>query len=388
MRRPWPPSSSPPSHSPGAASATTIRSPGARAPRAATSRRRRSSAFHPPQLATRSACRAPTPPPTPPESRARSSRRSRTPTGRPRSCSWTAATGSPRSPLRCWPGRRSAHPSCSPTAAVCPPSPSDTLGTLKPRGSDLAKDAQVIRIGDGVARPSGFKTAVVEGDDAYERAAAWIASSRRRAGAVEDASCTPADEADYAMPAAAWAARSGDTALPVKSDSIPDPIRRALREHDRPNVYVLGPERVVSKKVVARLSEGTRRFREQDRRPSPVENAIAFGALSPGELRLGVWRCPATTSRWRAPTALSTWPPRRRSPPGRVRPAPADRPHRRSPEATRELLPQRATGLRGRPRPGGVQPSVDPGRRNTISLRAQARLDRINELIPVQATAP
>ena len=60
---------------------------------------------------------------------------------------------------------------------------SDTLDTLKPRGSDLAKDAQVIRIGDGVARPSGFKTAVVEGDDAYERAAAGTASSRRRAGA-------------------------------------------------------------------------------------------------------------------------------------------------------------------------------------------------------------
>ena len=48
----------------------------------------------------------------------------------------------------------------------------DTLDRLAPRGSDLAKDAQVIRIGEDVARPSGYKTAVVEGDDAYERAAA------------------------------------------------------------------------------------------------------------------------------------------------------------------------------------------------------------------------
>ena len=48
----------------------------------------------------------------------------------------------------------------------------DTLDRLEPRGSDLSKDAQVIRIGDDVARPDGYKTAVVEGDDAYERAAA------------------------------------------------------------------------------------------------------------------------------------------------------------------------------------------------------------------------
>ena len=100
----------------------------------------------------------------------------------------------------------------------------------------------MIRIGDGVARPSGFKTAVVEGDDAYERAAAvdrFFSAARGRPS--RDVILYSGDEADYAMPAAAWAARSGDAALPVKSDSIPDPIRRALREHDRPNVYVLGP---------------------------------------------------------------------------------------------------------------------------------------------------
>ena len=87
---------------------------------------------------------------------------------------------------------------------------SDTLDTLKPRGSDLAKDAQVIRIGDGVARPSGFKTAVVEGDDAYERAAAvdrFYSAARGRPS--RDVILYSGDDADYAMPAAAWAARSG-----------------------------------------------------------------------------------------------------------------------------------------------------------------------------------
>ena len=43
------------------------------------------------------------------------------------------------------------------------------------------------------------------------------------------------------MPAAAWAARSGDAVLPVRRNAIPAPIVKALREHEQPNVFVLGP---------------------------------------------------------------------------------------------------------------------------------------------------
>ena len=52
-----------------------------------------------------------------------------------------------------------------------PPVTKDTLDRLKPKGSDLSRDAQVIRIGQDAARPGGFKTAVIEGRDAYARAA-------------------------------------------------------------------------------------------------------------------------------------------------------------------------------------------------------------------------
>ena len=266
---------------------------------------------------------------------------------------------------------------------------SDTLDTLKPRGSDLAKDAQVIRIGDGVARPSGFKTAVVEGDDAYERAAAvdrFFSAARGRPS--RDVILYSGDEADYAMPAAAWAARSGDTALPVKSDSIPDPIRRALREHDRPNVYVLGPERVVSKKVVAQLQKGLAGSVNRVAGPSPVENAIAFARYRQGNFGWGV-EVPgynftlASTDRALDVAAAASLATR-----GVFAPL---------------LLTDRTADL---PKPLesyflSVQPGYedDPGQAvynrvwilggdNTISLRAQARLDRINELIPVQATAP
>ena len=266
---------------------------------------------------------------------------------------------------------------------------SDTLDKLQPRGSDLAKDAQVIRIGDDVARPSGYKTAVVEGDDAYERAAAvdrFYSAARGRPS--RDVVLYSGDDADYAMPAAAWAARSGDAALPVKRDSIPEPIRRAMREHDRPNVYVLGPERVVSKKVVAQLQKGLAGSVNRVERPDPRGERDRVRALSPGQLRLGCGGAGynftlASTDRALDVAAAASLATR-----GVFAPL---------------LLTDRAADL---PKPLesyflSVQPGYedDPGQAvynrvwilggdDTISLRAQARLDRINELIPVQATAP
>lgn len=266
---------------------------------------------------------------------------------------------------------------------------SDTLDTLKPRGSDLAKDAQVIRIGDGVARPSGFKTAVVEGDDAYERAAAvdrFFSAARGRPS--RDVILYSGDEADYAMPAAAWAARSGDTALPVKSDSIPDPIRRALREHDRPNVYVLGPERVVSKKVVAQLQKGLAGSVNRIAGPSPVENAIAFARYRQGNFGWGV-EVPgynftlASTDRALDVAAAASLATRGVFAPLLLTDRTAD-----LPKALESYFLSVQPGYEDDPGQAVYNRVWILGGDNTISLRAQARLDRINELIPVQATAP
>jgi len=56
--------------------------------------------------------------------------------------------------------------------AELPAATEDTLERLDPKGSDLSKDAQVIRIGPDVARPEGFRPALIQGDNPYERAAA------------------------------------------------------------------------------------------------------------------------------------------------------------------------------------------------------------------------
>ena len=161
----------------------------------------------------------------------------------------------------------------------------DTLERLAPKGSDLSEDAQVIRIGPDVARPDGFKTALVQGDDPYERAAAIDRFfSAARGEPSGDVVLYSGERPAWAMPAASWAARSGDAALPVEADSIPRPIARALAAHERPAVYLLGPERVISKRVADQL-ESRRLARSVNRieGPTPVENAIAFARYEKGD---------------------------------------------------------------------------------------------------------
>ena len=78
--------------------------------------------------------------------------------------------------------------------------------------------------------PEGYKTAVVQGDDAVRarrRGRPLLLGRARRPSA--DVVLYSADSPEWAMPAAAWAARSGDAALPVKRDSIPAAVRKALQ---------------------------------------------------------------------------------------------------------------------------------------------------------------
>ncbi len=267
-----------------------------------------------------------------------------------------------------------------------PPVTKDTLSRLKPRGSDLSRDAQVIRIGQNAARPDGFKTAVIEGKDAYDRAASidrFVSAARGKPS--KDVVVVSGERAEWAMPAAAWAARSGDSVLPVKRNSVPAPVAKALRQHIRPNIYVLGPESVIGKGAAAALGKLGRVHRIQG--STPVTNAIAFARCCQG---FG-WNVTvpgynftlASTSRpldAAAAAALATR--------GVFAPL---------------LLTDRAAQL---PPPLetyflSVQPGYedDPsqavynrvwvlGDDKTISVPEQSRLDQITELVPVQANAP
>ncbi len=266
----------------------------------------------------------------------------------------------------------------------------DTLERLAPKGSDLSEDAQVIRIGPDVARPEGFKTALIEGDDPYERAAAidrFFSAARGRPSG--DVVLYSGEEAAWAMPAAAWAARSGDAALPVRSDSIPRPIARVLAAHERPNVYLLGSERVISERVADRLEE--RRLARTVNRiegPTPVENAIAFARYEKGDFG---WRINvpghnfaiASTSRPMDAAAAAPLATR-----GVFAPLLLTDQVEELPEALESYLLSVQPGYEDDARDAVYNRAWILGDDSAISVRQQARIDAVTELIPVQPNAP
>ena len=103
-------------------------------------------------------------------------------------------------------------------SAALPPATANALNLLAPTGSGPADGAQVIRIGD-VPAVKGLRSAAISGNGPYALAAAIdkfasAAAGKRRAPDVVIAS---ADDPAYAMPAAGWAAESGDPVLFVNS---------------------------------------------------------------------------------------------------------------------------------------------------------------------------
>jgi len=167
-----------------------------------------------------------------------------------------------------------------------PEASADALDKLSPTGAEELGGAQVIRVGD-VARPEGFKTSDAGGADPAAVAAAidrlQARAARARSASVVVAS---ADRPDFAMPAAAWAARSGDPVLWAGTDGVPAATRGAIAAHKRPRIYVLGPPDAISEAVVEELKrQGTvKRIAGAD----PVANAIAFARYADGRFGWGV----------------------------------------------------------------------------------------------------
>lgn len=268
-----------------------------------------------------------------------------------------------------------------------PPITKDTLDRLKPKGSDLSKDAQVIRIGGATARPEGFRTALIEGADPYARAAAidrFFSAARGKPS--ENVVVASGERSEWAMPAAAWAAFSGDSVLLTRRESLPEATRKAIAEHERPNIYVLGPRAAVGDGVVRQLERLGKVERVQG--PTPVQNAIAFARYE----RDGFgWRI---ITAGHAFTLAST---------SRPLDAAAAAALTASGVPAPLLLTNRADSL---PKPLdfyllNVQPGFEGDRRDvaysrafvlgdesTISVEQQARLDRIVDLIPVEANEP
>jgi len=155
------------------------------------------------------------------------------------------------------------------------PSPTaDALQALSPVGSGAAGGAQVIRVGD-VPRVSGRRSVSIQGGNDYALAAAIDRFASAAAGRPSpDVVIASADAPQYAMPAAGWAAESGDPILFVSSSGVPSATKQALLADQSPHIYVLGPPSVIPASVLSQLGKfGTvKRIGAVD----PAANSVAF----------------------------------------------------------------------------------------------------------------
>ena len=157
-----------------------------------------------------------------------------------------------------------------------PAETAEALAALDPQGGKATGGASLFAIGP-VALPDGAGkvTRVDSGDPAAT--AAEIATLRDRLFGKPPAHILVASSSspDFAMPAAAWAARSGDPILYTDADKLPAATAAALKGHPKVPVYVLGPTAAISADVlkeIAKVSQQVQRVAGAD----PASNAIAL----------------------------------------------------------------------------------------------------------------
>jgi hypothetical protein len=155
------------------------------------------------------------------------------------------------------------------------------LAQLRPKGAAATAGRQAFVIGTAAA-PDGLQTLAIAGKGGPAAVAAEIDKLRERlAGKPDHVLVASSDDPAYAMPAAAWAARSGDPVLFAGRERVPKETVAALRRHDGVPVFVLGPERAIGPKAmkeIERVAPNAVRVGEE----GPVENAIAFARYSSG----------------------------------------------------------------------------------------------------------
>jgi len=161
-----------------------------------------------------------------------------------------------------------------------PAASGEALAQLAPTGARELGGTQVIRVGDAPA-PGGYRSTTLSGADPSALAAAIDRLQAAAVGHASRAVVVVSDEDPaFAMPAASWAAKTGNPVLFVHKATIPGPTFAALQAHRRPRIYLLAPLRVVNRSV----EEALRSLGPVTRisAPDPVRSAIAFARLRDG----------------------------------------------------------------------------------------------------------
>jgi hypothetical protein len=268
-----------------------------------------------------------------------------------------------------------------------PEATKDALDRMNPRGSDLARDAQVIRVGAKPPEPSGRKSAQLGAPDPFRTAAAIDRFfTAIRGEPSPHVMLVAADKPSFAMPAAAWAARSGDSVLFVEKNKLPAVTKTAIVTHSKPDIYLLGPESVISPAVEKELDGLGRVTRVSGE--TAVENAIAlarfsrrgfgWGIQAPGyNLAVASTKRPADAA---AAATLATN--------GVFAPLLLTDRADRLPSALDLYLRVLQPGYQESPSEGVYNRVWILGDQKTVSLPMQGRIDEVSRLIRVQARNP
>ena len=165
-------------------------------------------------------------------------------------------------------------------AGEVPELTAEAARALAPGGSKATGGDEAFAIGDA-AVPDGIDALELEGQSPAELAAEIAKLRGRLAGDPEHVVLVSDSEPEFAMPAASWAARSGDPVLYLERDQMPAATREALAGLEDVPAYVLGPESAVSEKAIAevrKVAPTVTRIAAED----PVESAIAFARYAAG----------------------------------------------------------------------------------------------------------
>jgi hypothetical protein len=166
-------------------------------------------------------------------------------------------------------------------SGAVPPLSATALRALSPTGSGATAGRQVFVVG-GAASPEGLESLDVPGSSPAEVGAEVAKLRERLAGEPNHILVVSSDDPAYAMPAAAWAARSGDPVLFTGRDEVPAATVAALRRNDGVPVYVLGPETVISEqafKDIEHVAPSTQRVGDE----GAAENSVAFARYVNGD---------------------------------------------------------------------------------------------------------
>ncbi len=165
-------------------------------------------------------------------------------------------------------------------AAGMPGPTGEALSAMDPEGSAATGGAQVFALG-AADTPDDMRTHRVRAGGAAGAAAIAALRERLTGAPPRHIVVAPAASPAFAMPAAAWAARSGDPVLFTGSGKLAKPTAAVLKAHPHTPVYVLGPSAAISSAVVreiAKLAPRVNRVSGED----PVSNAIALARYHDG----------------------------------------------------------------------------------------------------------